>query len=268
LYHISPTTGNPNRCSAKPGNCPFGDADKHFPDKESARKSFEKERVALVAHRRKPKVRVVGEAGEHNIYANTPKTGVSKPGEQFDVNYLSDRDADELLDWWQRSSRATPVEYSKEERRAIVIYQGRAFKEIGSALRTGTKVPEQYAVEVENLRRALDKAKLVKPITLFRGLKGEYADQLAALKPGDSFEERSFCSTTPSEKGAWSFTKDGGVMLQIEAPAGVNAVDLGSDAFSMDEDEILLAPQKLHVESVAHEILDGRPLTRVVARLK
>lgn len=42
-YHISPKTGNPNRCYATKQACPLGGDDDHFPDKETARKAYEKE---------------------------------------------------------------------------------------------------------------------------------------------------------------------------------------------------------------------------------
>jgi hypothetical protein len=42
MYHISPTTGNPNQCSAKAGNCPFGADQEHFETKAEAREAFEK----------------------------------------------------------------------------------------------------------------------------------------------------------------------------------------------------------------------------------
>lgn len=41
-YHVNPETGNPNRCYAKK-KCRFGGDDDHFPDKETARKAYEKE---------------------------------------------------------------------------------------------------------------------------------------------------------------------------------------------------------------------------------
>jgi len=38
-YHINPETGNPNKCSAKPGNCPF--KAEHYDTKEEARAAYE-----------------------------------------------------------------------------------------------------------------------------------------------------------------------------------------------------------------------------------
>lgn len=45
MYHISPTTGNPNQCGAKPGNCPFGADAEHFETKDEARAAFEEKQA-------------------------------------------------------------------------------------------------------------------------------------------------------------------------------------------------------------------------------
>lgn len=40
-YHISPTTGNPNRCYADKRPCPLGGEQEHYPTKEAAKAAFE-----------------------------------------------------------------------------------------------------------------------------------------------------------------------------------------------------------------------------------
>jgi hypothetical protein len=40
-YHINPTTGEPGKCSAKNGGCPFGGENEHFTSPEAAREAFE-----------------------------------------------------------------------------------------------------------------------------------------------------------------------------------------------------------------------------------
>jgi len=42
VYHISPSTGNPNICRAQNGNCPFASDDDHYETKAEAREAFEK----------------------------------------------------------------------------------------------------------------------------------------------------------------------------------------------------------------------------------
>lgn len=40
-YHINTKTGEPGKCSATQGNCPFGGADEHFTSAEAAREAYE-----------------------------------------------------------------------------------------------------------------------------------------------------------------------------------------------------------------------------------
>lgn len=41
MYHISPSTGNPNICRAQDGNCPFASDEDHYETKAEAREAFE-----------------------------------------------------------------------------------------------------------------------------------------------------------------------------------------------------------------------------------
>lgn len=40
-FHINPETGEPGPCSAKPGNCRFGQDDDHYTSSNDARKGYE-----------------------------------------------------------------------------------------------------------------------------------------------------------------------------------------------------------------------------------
>lgn len=42
-FHINPETGEPGKCSAAEGNCPFKDVSEHFESAAEARESYEKE---------------------------------------------------------------------------------------------------------------------------------------------------------------------------------------------------------------------------------
>jgi len=57
LYHVN-EEGNPGKCSAKSGNCPFGGEDSHFTSPEAARHSYEekqsKKEDAVKSWKRKP----------------------------------------------------------------------------------------------------------------------------------------------------------------------------------------------------------------------
>lgn len=53
-FHVNPKTGNPGRCSARNGNCPFGNAEEHYATKEQAREAFEAKNIeeVTVSHKK------------------------------------------------------------------------------------------------------------------------------------------------------------------------------------------------------------------------
>lgn len=50
-YHINPSTGDSGKCSAKPGNCPFGSDDEHYTSPEAARAAFEASQEVNTFHK-------------------------------------------------------------------------------------------------------------------------------------------------------------------------------------------------------------------------
>lgn len=269
MYHINPETGRVNICRADPikGRCPFGSAEEHFQDKEEARKHYENSQRPATSLRKVIETQS-GEAGEHNLYRGISKTEWPKEGEHVDLYYFTERDADQIFDYWERPSRTTEVNYTASDALAINYYQMLGHKVIGETLRQSVTGDRRTVDYIVTLNGALHKAKLHSPITLFRGINGEYAEKLSRLKPGAIIEETSFSSTTPSEKGALSFAKEGGVILQVEAPAGMPALDLGAGIFTIDEDEILIRENSFEVEAVRRERLDGVAVTRLIVRPK
>jgi hypothetical protein len=75
MYHISPTTGNPNKCGAKPGNCPFGAPAEHYESKEAARTAYEgtQGEIFAVSHTPIASASALLEADEESL-------GVAAPG--------------------------------------------------------------------------------------------------------------------------------------------------------------------------------------------
>lgn len=73
-YHISPTTGNPNRCYANTKPCPLGGADDHYPSKDAARKGFEKKQASPLGGLKKAKKASAPAAPAKAVKAAPPKT--------------------------------------------------------------------------------------------------------------------------------------------------------------------------------------------------
>lgn len=266
MYHISPTTGNPNICRAQNGNCPFADESEHYETKADARSAFELRNSAPRTLSKKLPTRKAGSVGDANIYANTVPGVRPKRGEHCDLSYFSERDADEILDEWERPLRTNTPNFTFEEKKALRQYGGAGFTSVGRLLRDNPLKPGEVEKDelLINLASAISKSKLSSDVTLFRGVHGDYAEQLTALEPGATVKELSYSSTTPSEHNASGFTKDSGVMLQIEAKAGAQAIDYSEEVMSLDEDEILLPPQSFKVREVVREVVDGRNTVRVV----
>lgn len=48
-FHTNPETGNPGKCSAKSGNCPFGGDSEHYSSSDDAQKAYENSQKFQVA---------------------------------------------------------------------------------------------------------------------------------------------------------------------------------------------------------------------------
>lgn len=144
-YHISPSTGNPNRCYANTKPCPLGGAEDHYPSKEAARKGFEKKQDSGLSGLKKTKKASPAPAATKKVAAKAaPKSPVLDKEEvelpdpsldemddaAFDPDSVDDWEddlfkEDEKEEWgddddvWD-SSRMNPDEY--EERTGTYTY--------------------------------------------------------------------------------------------------------------------------------------------------
>lgn len=53
-YHVNPEFGEVGKCTAEPGNCPFGDENQHFNSKQEARDAYEAQMEDLVKFQESP----------------------------------------------------------------------------------------------------------------------------------------------------------------------------------------------------------------------
>jgi hypothetical protein len=122
------------------------------------------------------------------------------------------------------ASMPTPTE---EESDAINSYAVGTYLPINKQLRTG--IPQQTATrtsvneKIKAMDALIDRSSLPTDTVLFRGVSDiEVARKLAALKPGDTFSEGGYGSTTNRRDIAQGFDKTG-VEISITAPAGSKA---------------------------------------------
>lgn len=125
------------------------------------------------------------------------------------------------------------------ERAAFISYTGEAFTEINGALREGRPAP----VEAEIIAAALERARLLADITVYRGIHGQAADDLrgADLQVGAQIIDPAFASTSRSNDKALQFAhQENGVVLAVRLRGNAKALDISSISKYEDELEVLL----------------------------
>jgi len=141
--------------------------------------------------------------------------------------------------------KSATVELTPEQTQAIKEYTGSMYLTVNPLLRAGKPVAKADMKEMKLIDQAFDKAKTTEPIEVYRGVGGA---RYANLKPGDSFKDEGFVSTSTDKDTADVFTRgDDQAIMQIQVPKGSKAISV--DAFSVfkkggaavrSENEILL----------------------------
>lgn len=127
---------------------------------------------------------------------------------------------------------AALAEYANE-------FQGGAYTEINSSLRSGGELSDGARGIVEQMDSAFQHAQTQEQITVYRGVPAAVAERLVA---GASFTDPGFVSTSSDEKIARSFA-GGGALMEVVVPKGSRALsmwDVPKDPDVGDEKEILL----------------------------
>lgn len=153
---------------------------------------------------------------------------------------------------------------SSEERWAVNAYSGGGYESINAELRAGKK-PEQTPGKtpdvIKHLDAALDKGAAPKDMTVFRGVRGEFADKLIALaEQGGTITDPSYMSTTLASKQAHEFSGRKGMtnaILEISVPKGTKGAY--TDALDITGEAEWLMPRDttLQIQS-AEKDADGR----------
>ena len=142
------------------------------------------------------------------------------------------------------------------ERRAIDNYCSDngfppIYEQINSYLRgKSTEIPSYLKDDINAMTEAISQRTLTQSTTVYRALKSSQSifkgnenlsvEELNQLFVGQDYIDRGFCSTSISEKGIEEFLSWNGVILEIEAPAGAQAIFTGEvSRYKEKEQEIL-----------------------------
>lgn len=137
---------------------------------------------------------------------------------------LSDSDADE----WGEAFHGRYVDgLPAGDVQRIADYKTLAYREVNAALRSGERMGKDDAAVADVLDRAISGAPVLKgELTLFRGLSDEAIATLGGLRPGTTFSDKAFVSTSlnPNAASLFANEEEGGVFVRIRAPVGTRGL--------------------------------------------
>lgn len=142
-------------------------------------------------------------------------------------------------------------------------YQGAEYIKANDYARTGSAErftsPEEAQEVQAGFDRLVSKGALPEDTLLYRGASGKRI----STTPGEVFTEPGYSSTSMREDVGKDFAsrRDGGVLLEIQAPAGTPAAHIPATG-GLDESEILLG-RNARYKVVSSEVRDGRKVVRV-----
>lgn len=143
--------------------------------------------------------------------------------------------------------------YSKEENNSLREYKTSLFKGVNKFLRGQTDKPSKDTEKIiAGLDKVMEKSTLPSDTTVFRGVRGL---DLNNFKPGSSFEEKAYSSTSLDPNTANNFMDHGDYMMKIDLPKGSKGALVPSTTDSAgnksSEFEVLLPRnQKYKVKSI------------------
>jgi ADP-ribosyltransferase exoenzyme len=142
--------------------------------------------------------------------------------------------------------KAAAVDLTPEQVQAVKEYTGSMYLTVNPRLRAGKPVAKADMKEMKLIDQAFSKAKTTEPIEVYRGLGNSV--RYANLKPGESFKDEGFVSTSTDKDTAFNFARgEEETVMHIQVPKGSKAISV--DALSVfkkggyatrSENEILL----------------------------
>jgi hypothetical protein len=158
------------------------------------------------------------------------------------------------------------------ESSAIKQYTGSTYVEINNCLRSKDDCKDPRA---PHLTSFLNKAKTTEPVTVYRGIKGAFANMIhSVMFEGAVFEDRGFISTSTNESfsHSWQSSNPEGILMHVEVPAGSKAATVSQIGGNTHEWEFLLqrgtrfrvkkfdrAKRIMHVEAVQDHLHENPP---------
>lgn len=177
---------------------------------------------------------------------------------------------------FQKQSKKDVENLNYIERRAIYNYCSDngflpTYKRINSYLwGESTEIPSYLKDDINAMTEAISQRTLTQATTvykaedshrIFKGNENLSVEELNQMFVGQDYTDYGFCSTSISEKGTEEYQRPNGVILEIEAPAGAQAIFTGEvSRYKEKEQEILF--QRGSVFRI-NSISEGKDIKRV-----
>jgi len=125
---------------------------------------------------------------------------------------------------------------SKAEDQAVRSYQGYGYETINGTLRSGRRGDADERRIVRDLDSAMERSRLTEPVTTYRGMVAPPGSHAASfidgLRPGSTFTDSAYTSTTVDPKGVQRFLGNLGpqprgtrqVQMTVRVPAGSRGI--------------------------------------------
>lgn len=134
-----------------------------------------------------------------------------------------------------------------EEETAVRSYTGSGYVEMNQKLRADPEGSKSNYINA--ITKFLDRASLPEAVTLYRGVKSEYAKILkSVIRPGTEFIDHGFVSMSTHKGAADQFA--GGLKMEISVPKGAKATPISHFGTHANEHEVLA--QRGSVLKVTH----------------
>jgi hypothetical protein len=192
--------------------------------------------------------------------------GSSAGGEWSAAPISSFRELDYKTGMAELSQKALRGEQlTPEEQESLRVYSGESAADINAHLRgyspgidPSARLKGERATVQANLDSAIDKSSLPENLMAFRGISSDGWSRFEDLKPGDTFEDKGYVSTTLNRNIATQFARvdgpAGGVMIAL-LPKGIKALPLDVMLTQDAEREVLLPRNsKFRVREVNEDI--------------
>jgi SPP1 gp7 family putative phage head morphogenesis protein len=176
------------------------------------------------------------EPNANGVVDVAPKTGIEQFEEVFGFKQFDDRvERLALQDYQMADPKFEALAFQKpgalgrtNEYESLRNYKATSYGRINDGLRTG-RLHSDLEIDVKRIDKVMKAAPgLPEPIVTFRGLNTVDTDPLdqmfSAMRPGDSWVDKGYSSTTLSKEFAETFAD--GWLITVENPAGTKGVML------------------------------------------